>query len=305
VVVLPVAAEVYPVAEPLGDCGSGRGCSSAGGGGDGGPNTVCNSQYHHHNHHLDFSLASAPFASNAVEAFPLNYMRPEFLYVQVIRSNPHIKVGISLKRFGGGGDHDDDQTKKVRISKVDAKGLFARTPLRPGDVVVAVNGISCHDRSTEEVFRLVKASMGTLSILVRNETGHPNLLSSTAQKPTGDARVGVTVKDDRGAIVVARVAQDGLLAGSLLMPGHRCIEVNGQCCEPLGPSEAVKILAGSPDFVTIVSRPTVKQTNHATVLSCSNDEAFHKNSSWWKKCVITAGDGLGTDGLPLVSLVHL
>lgn len=222
-----------------------------------------------------YVLTSAPYASDTIKAVPVDYMRPEFIYVSVIKQSTTTKVGLGLKRrtvSNHSGSDDDkesnhDHLSEVYITRIDPNGLFGKTPIERGDVIIAVNGIACHHaKKLSDITSCIDQSTadGTVSILVRNgKGGQPNTVSSTVQKPTIASKVGFAMKDDRGAIIVTRVSAGGLFAGSLLMPGHRVIEINNVNCESasgIGPMETVTIVQSSADYVTVVSRPTYKQS---------------------------------------------
>jgi len=211
-----------------------------------------------------------------VEAVPLDHMRPEFLFVS-IRKPEDGTIGLYLKGKQG----------SIRVSRIDPRGALGGAPVRPGDHVIAVNGQTCDSETTpSDVAAVVQSSVGTISFLVRNPKGHPNLFSSTVWKPTPDSKIGVAMKDVRGALVVSKVHEDGLFAGSLLESGHRCIEINGcHCNEALEALDAKAVIDYSPDLVTIISRP--RGIGQALVLSCE------PKSGWWRNVAIAGGLAVG------------
>lgn len=225
----------------------------------------------------NYTRDSTPYACDIVEAVPVGHTRPEFIYVQVNKPSPDSKLGIFLKGRRGGG---------VRISRINPVGLFGKCPLEKGDVLVAVNGYSCVDAAPADVSAFVRKAKETVSVLVRNENGNPLTASSTVQKPTIESKVGIAMKDKRGAIIVSRIHDKGSFAGSILIPGHRIVKINGHRCEHLEAMDAFTIIRDSPDFVTVVSRPNGRQ-DCAIVLSCE------RQASWWRNLAITGSLAAG------------
>lgn len=223
------------------------------------------------------SFGRAVAYSDTVEAVPVGHTRSEFIFVKVNKPSPDCKLGIFLKGRRG----------EVCISRINPAGLFGKCPLEEGDVFVAINGFSCKKATPKEISNYVRAAKDTVSILVRNKNGNPQTASSTIQKSAIDSKVGIAMKDKRGAIVVSRVHEEGSFAGSLLMPGHRIVEINGHRCELLRPMDAFTMIRSCPDFVTVVSRPTSAGQDCAVVLSCE------MHASWWRNVAIAGSLAVG------------
>jgi PDZ domain len=211
-------------------------------------------------------MSLSPHLVETCESMPIGHLRPEFIYVKVCKATPSSPLGITLRR---GADY-------VRVTRVKNDGLLGRDgrPLvRPGDRILAVNGVSCVRFSTVKVAKLIRNARSTVSLVVWNRDGDPNLVSCTVQKPSLDRKVGVCIKNDHGAVRVSRVHPDGLFAGSLLLPGHRCVKINGIRIDGLKSKDAAAMISLCNDFVTIESRP---KQECAMVLSCE------VHSDWWK-----------------------
>jgi predicted metalloprotease with PDZ domain len=207
------------------------------------------------------------------DAQPVGYNRPEFIFAKVIKPSIHASCGLFLKCSKG----------TVIISRISEKGLFSKSNLRPGDRVISVNGISC--RTAVKFAALIHAAPTFVAIVLHNREGDPRLVSTSIPKPTRGTKVGVSLKNYRGAIHVGRVDTSGLFAESLLTPGQRCITINDVNCSLLRATDAANVVANAEDIVTIVSEP---RQEWAMVLSCGNEQ----QKSWWRRSAIAATTGL-------------
>lgn len=222
--------------------------------------------------------------------------RPFLIYSQVIKESPKSSVGISFstKRIRVG----DAIKVFVSIKDIQDDGLFGRRNgfcLQSGDEVISVNNRSAIGLNASQVAKLLRLAPGNISLTVRNPTGDPRLFYNSVQKPSPESMVGValTNKTHGHALYVSRVDIEGLFAGSLLMPGHQCLMINGVCCRNVPSEDAVKIIHSrtnnstttNPEpthqqHVTILSRPPSRKSVNATVLS--SDEA----KCTWKRNVL-------------------
>ena len=210
------------------------------------------------------------------DAQPVGYNRPEFIYAKILKPSVDASCGLTLKCSKG----------IVVISRVSEKGLFSKSNVRPGDRVMSVNGISC--RTAHKVAALIHAAPTFVAIVLHNREGDPRLVSTSIPKPTRGTKVGVTLKNYRGAIHVGRVDAAGLFAESLLTSGQRCITINDVNCSLLRATDAANVVANAEDIVTIVSEP---RQEWAMVLSCGNEQQTRKGS-WWRRSAIAATTGL-------------
>lgn len=188
----------------------------------------------------DQSIASA---SVAHESLDYAYERPKFLYVMV-QKLPTESCGLVFRK-----DH-----RGVYIHKIRSDSLFAHTALQEGDRVIAINGVACASSSLKYVATLIGRARSQLSICADNPSGDAGTFLSSVQKHTLDEKLGVSFQRSRGALIIPRVLSAGLFGRSLLVPGHRCLVINGECCEGLDAKLAAGITHGSYR-VTIVSQP--------------------------------------------------
>lgn len=209
-------------------------------------------------------LSQSPHLAETGEAMPVGHLRPEYIYVKVFKKSPTSPIGIVLR--------PRRDTGAVVVARIKRDGALVRSLLQPGDQILAINGVSCIQASAPRVAKLIRNARKAVSIVVWNKGGDPNLVSCTVQKPAQESKVGVCIRNDHGAVRVSRVHPEGLFAGSLLLPGHRCIQINGIRCDGLRSKDAASMISYCHEFVTIVSRP---KQECAIVLSCEVKKA------WW------------------------
>ena len=186
--------------------------------------------------------------------------RPEFLYATAIKPCPGYPVGLFFKKNDEG---------VIYISRIADDSLFRNTGIEVGDSVLAINNIRCLGASLKHLLSLIQAADSTISICVRNPEGDPHSFSSSVQKPTKDAKLGISFQMKRGALRVSKVSfKEGLFSQSLLMPDHRCLMINGLPCDTMLSRDAADMVADA-NRVTIVSRP---RGDLATVLSIGDVE---------------------------------
>jgi hypothetical protein len=218
------------------------------------------------------------------DAQPVGYNRPEFIFAKILKPSVNASCGLFLKCTSKGA---------VIISRISEKGLFSKSNVRPGDRVISVNGISC--LTAHKVAALIHAAPTFVSIVLHNRDGDPRLVSTSIPKPTRGTKVGVTLKNYRGAIHVGRVNIAGLFAESLLTPGQRCITINDVNCSLLRATDAANVVANAEDIVTIVSEP--RQEWGMVLSCCDNEQCQNQNKSkrkgsWWQRSAIAATTGL-------------
>lgn len=232
--------------------------------------------------------------------------RPEFICVKFFKQTKDTRIGIYLKQYARGVDTASGsfgEPRAVRISRIDPNGLMgglllSENVLQPGDRVISVNGKSCHYLSARKVKKMLCNAEGTLSIIVHNKHGDPSLVSSSIQKSFPNERVGVWFKNKQGSVVVSRIDAEGLFADTLLLPGHRCLEINGTALSSpeftTDASDAAQIIVKAPEYVTVVSQP---QADFAMVLGCEiypPPATLHDRWRQGLQLILGAGAGLSS-----------
>lgn len=217
------------------------------------------------------SFLESSYNTETGEAISLDYSRPEFLFCRVNKASPDSRLGFRMKAGKRGS---------VYISHISPGSPLGRVNLKPGDRVLSINGKSVVKSSIQKAKALVDKAESDVALVVHNEGGDPSLVSSSVQKPTTQKRVGICLRNNRGAVYVSRLNDDGLFVGSLLTADQRCIQVNGTSCEALHSMGVADLIAQSKDFVTIVSRP---KKDVAMVLGS------HQETRWRRQALLALG----------------
>jgi len=207
-----------------------------------------------------------------------SYGRPEFIYVRVIKPKPGTVVGLGFQTRMKRDQETGEPFLKTTVRSISDDGLFGRLSshyLRPGDEVISVNNVSAQKMDADKIAALLKASQGTVSLTVRNAYGDPRTVASSVQKPTSNSRIGISVRSNTAGtkLKVSLINTDSLFANSLLVAGHRCLEINGHSCKSMLATGAAECLrnSGQDDMITIVSRSPAKREPRAVVL-CSEPQ---------------------------------
>uniref|UniRef100_A0A5F4WE88 Protein scribble homolog n=1 Tax=Callithrix jacchus TaxID=9483 RepID=A0A5F4WE88_CALJA len=174
-------------------------------------------------------------------------------------------LGLSIV---GGSDHSSHpfgvQEPGVFISKVLPRGLAARSGLRVGDRILAVNGQDVREATHQEAVSALLRPCLELSLLVRRDPAPPGLRELCIQKAPGE-RLGISIRGgarghagnprdptDEG-IFISKVSPMGAAGrDGRLRVGLRLLEVNQQSLLGLTHSEAVQLLRGVGDTLTVL-----------------------------------------------------
>nr|XP_054353843.1 protein scribble homolog isoform X3 [Pongo pygmaeus] len=174
-------------------------------------------------------------------------------------------LGLSIV---GGSDHSSHpfgvQEPGVFISKVLPRGLAARSGLRVGDRILAVNGQDVRDATHQEAVSALLRPCLELSLLVRRDPAPPGLRELCIQKAPGE-RLGISIRGgarghagnprdptDEG-IFISKVSPTGAAGrDGRLRVGLRLLEVNQQSLLGLTHGEAVQLLRGVGDTLTVL-----------------------------------------------------
>ena len=147
----------------------------------------------------------------------------------VTKASIDTKVGIVLAKKANENSHT--------IKKIVDGGLFSKTDLIPGLEVVAVNGKAIAGMVTKDIIDLLRAATGECSVTAKSP------ITAKAMKPTKSSRVGLSFgMHTTGAILITKVATDGLLANTDLKSGLEVIAVNGKAVLGMQTSDVANIL---------------------------------------------------------------
>ncbi|XP_008569917.1 PREDICTED: protein scribble homolog [Galeopterus variegatus] len=174
-------------------------------------------------------------------------------------------LGLSIV---GGSDHSSHpfgvQEPGVFISKVLPRGLAARSGLRVGDRILAVNGQDVREATHQEAVSALLRPCLELSLLVRRDPPPPGMRELCIQKAPGE-KLGISIRGgakghagnpcdptDEG-IFISKVSPAGAAGrDGRLRVGLRLLEVNQQSLLGLTHSEAVQLLRSAGDTLTVL-----------------------------------------------------
>ncbi|KAM5210957.1 protein scribble homolog isoform 11-T11 [Hipposideros larvatus] len=174
-------------------------------------------------------------------------------------------LGLSIV---GGSDHSSHpfgvQEPGVFISKVLPRGLAARSGLRVGDRILAVNGQDLRDATHQEAVSALLRPCLELVLLVRRDPPPPGMRELCIQKAPGE-KLGISIRGgakghagnpcdptDEG-IFISKVSPAGAAGrDGRLRVGLRLLEVNQQSLLGLTHGEAVQLLRSAGNTLTVL-----------------------------------------------------
>ncbi|XP_043834765.1 protein scribble homolog isoform X13 [Dromiciops gliroides] len=174
-------------------------------------------------------------------------------------------LGLSIV---GGSDHSSHpfgiQEPGVFISKVLPRGLAARSGLRVGDRILAVNGQDVRMATHQEAVNALLSPAPELCLLVRRDPPPPGMKEICIEKAPGE-KLGISIRGgakghagnpfdptDEG-VFISKVSPAGAAGrDGRLRVGMRLLEVNQQSLLGLTHTEAVQLLRGVGDTLTVL-----------------------------------------------------
>ncbi|XP_027713402.1 protein scribble homolog isoform X2 [Vombatus ursinus] len=174
-------------------------------------------------------------------------------------------LGLSIV---GGSDHSSHpfgiQEPGVFISKVLPRGLAARSGLRVGDRILAVNGQDVRGATHQEAVNALLSPTPELCLLVRRDPPPPGMKEICIEKAPGE-KLGISIRGgakghagnpfdptDEG-VFISKVSPAGAAGrDGRLRVGMRLLEVNQQSLLGLTHTEAVQLLRGVGDTLTVL-----------------------------------------------------
>ncbi|XP_049621510.1 protein scribble homolog isoform X2 [Suncus etruscus] len=217
--------------------------------------------------------ASPVFTASPGEPGPL-HLSPSLLAATL--ESPYPVEEICLPRSGGplglsivgGSDHSSHpfgvQEPGVFISKVLPRGLAVRSGLRVGDRILAVNGQDIRGATHQEAVSALLRPCLELVLLVRRDPPPPGMRELHIHKMPGE-KLGISIRGgakghagnpcdptDEG-IFISKVSPTGAAGrDGRLRVGQRLLEVNQQSLLGLTHAEAVQLLRGAADSLTVL-----------------------------------------------------
>jgi C-terminal processing protease CtpA/Prc len=210
-------------------------------------------RFHHPPHypphpHDDLPVATAAENSQSLPLSedPDEHIEPTFISVMAHKATPETKLGISLVKFDG----------VVYIARLTEGGLLATSsPLKEGMQLMSVDSHRAQGWTVNEALTYLRHAVGSIHILAHNPHGHARYVQAMVYKSKSDNAVGVSFKGSAGRqLKVCTVRADGLFAHSALNVGDSVVSINNIPCRHNLPREAVEIVRGSMEQVTILAK---------------------------------------------------
>ncbi|XP_051871988.1 protein scribble homolog [Pristis pectinata] len=198
---------------------------------------------------------------------PHNHLGTEDLYpveeVTLLKTGG--PLGLSIV---GGSDHASHpfgiHEPGVFISKVIADGLAARAGLQVGDRILEVNSIDLRHATHQEAVMALLSHQQEIRLLVRRDPPPPGMQEIRIEKLPGE-KLGISVRGgakghpgnpfdatDEG-IFISKMSSSGAAArDGRLHTGLRILEVNNHSLLGMTHGEAVRILRGVGDTLTVL-----------------------------------------------------
>eukprot|EP00934_Nitzschia_sp_Nitz4_P009252 Nitzschia sp. Nitz4//scaffold245_size28976//5406//11384//NITZ4_008071-RA/size28976-processed-gene-0.18-mRNA-1//-1//CDS//3329543878//9242//frame0 len=137
--------------------------------------------------------------------------------------------------------------KRLVVSRVDHKGLFASSKLASGQAIISVNGYVCKDAM--EAAEVLSFASGSVTLVVADTY-------VSTRKNSIDDSIGVSFNEDDNGVYISKIRSESPLNGSALHLRHRLLSVNGKPSPSLA-RDVVALLKGSPGVISMVVRDTV------------------------------------------------
>jgi C-terminal processing protease CtpA/Prc len=160
----------------------------------------------------------------------------------VLKDTKDSLVGIAFSQ--------DTPGAPLTIKYIYKGGLFDSTDLVPGLKVVSINDVLVTGKSAEEVAELMKQLDGKVSVTAEG-------VRASVEKPTKDSKVGISLSDENGVVIISVINPLGLFASSGLRVGQRVVSINGYVCPPSAAS-AVTIVQEASKLTIVAASVAVE-----------------------------------------------
>ncbi|XP_071941513.1 protein scribble homolog isoform X5 [Antedon mediterranea] len=218
-----------------------------------------------------------PIVMHNPPTFNLSFMEdfPGSREDEVIEEEPKIEEILLLRSGGplglsivGGSDHSSHpfgaDEPGVFISKIVANGAAAKTNLCVGDRVIEVNGIDVQQASHAEAVTALLSDPSQIRLVVRHDKPPVGLQEIKILKTPGE-KLGISIrggnkghpgnpldKTDEGIFISKVNASGAAKRDGRLLVGHRILEVNNQSLLGSSHTEAVRLLRGAGEVLTVL-----------------------------------------------------
>lgn len=169
--------------------------------------------------------------------------RAEYLSVSFYKKSPEQSLGFKLHRSA------------PQIASIYKGGLADTSPLAVGDKILSINNRDCSQMDSVQLCKFLWQLVGTVTIVVHNEKGAPNLVTCMITKTCPEQMVGIGMKGGPDHLRLSSIDAEKLSAETILNVGDQILSINGQDTEHMeGAAEAANLIKLSPKCVTITAK---------------------------------------------------
>jgi C-terminal processing protease CtpA/Prc len=183
--------------------------------------------------------------------------RAALLSATVHKHSRKDNIGLCLSnnckgsKDGNGIYHCFDLT----VSSILPEGLFSQSPFQAGDRLISINNLGCQNMKASVAVQLMRSITGTLTVVVENCKGDPQLVETMVSKLDQDSKTGLTVISNRySQASVYDIKPSGIFANSLLNRRDLILSINGISCQHLNSREAASIVSQAEKSVTVIAK---------------------------------------------------
>ncbi|CAB9518027.1 expressed unknown protein [Seminavis robusta] len=192
---------------------------------------------------------------------PLSQRRAEFISATISKPSKNTPIGLELI------DKDDN----VIISAISPGSLTSHTPFHVGDRLLSVNTKRCYILESKDITKHLDSLEGSITIVVHNQEGDPNLVESMITKPVDESRCGLgLVSAGQRRLRVSQIDADGLFFDSLLNVGDPILSINGENCEFCDAADAGEMIARAGRIITIKAKTLLETGVVVAAFSVNN-----------------------------------
>ena len=189
--------------------------------------------------------------------------------VTVTKPSPDAKIGIRLAAAT-----DDHHKPCLVVSYLAEDSLFAGTDLATFYQVVSINGTDISDMLPTPAVSLLKQAESEIVVVAR--IPH-SLVTVTATKSSVDSPVGITLTKEpfeEAPIVISKLEDDSIFAGTTLKPGYTLLSVNGTDVVGQTATAAITLIKQAEGALTLRTRTSFGSSVSATATKAAPDMAL-------------------------------
>jgi hypothetical protein len=175
--------------------------------------------------------------------------RPCLISVCCFKETAETPLGITFSSVNG----------VLKIRTINPKQPLAKSPLRPGDHMIALdNHRNCSQWTSTQAAQNVRDCVGHFSMLFSNPFGDPNVRQAVVYKADVTDRLGVMFHNDEQNRLRIKRLNNCALIGELcaLQEGDFVESINGSsACHYMDTDVATTIIRSTPSLVSIIANP--------------------------------------------------